>query len=111
MGDRSRPDILDDNAALSSRSREKSRRPDDTADMSAEVALVGVNCAAAFDPPADGGKRSMVNDEKVSKAVAVDGLIIVPKRAPEWMPNADREKPTLSNLSKVTFRRRLAGVT
>jgi hypothetical protein len=93
-----------------SRSREKSRRPDDTADKSVEVALVGVNCAAAFEPPADGGKRSMVNDEKVN-TVAVDGLIIVPRISPEWMPNADRDKPTLSNLSKVTFRRRLAGVT
>jgi hypothetical protein len=114
MGERFRSEILDDNAAMppsASKSREKSRRPDDTADKSVEVALVGVNCAAAFEPPADGGKRSMVNDEKVSNAVAVDGLIIVPRRAPEWMPNADREKPTLSNLSNVTLRRRLAGVT
>ena len=114
MGDRSRPDILDDNAAMppsASRSREKSRRPDDTADISEEVAVVGVSCVAAFEPPADGGERAMVDDEIVNKAVAVDGLVVVPRRASEWTPNADREKPAVSNLSQVTFRRQLAGVT
>jgi hypothetical protein len=77
------PDIDPKTLASSSRSRSKLPRPDETADIRLEVALVGVNGASAFDPPADGGRRSWVNDEKASRAVAVDGLNFVPIVAPE----------------------------
>jgi hypothetical protein len=69
--------------ASSSITRSKPPRPDETADIRMEVALVGVNGASAFDPPADGGGRSWVKDEKVSRAVAVDGPSFVPNVAPE----------------------------